>query len=238
MYGYWLEPKDKSADALRRHLPTGPAWDAWSRPGKTAYKLLAALAKGFEDAWTTLYGLATELDPRTTTQYLTEWETAVGLPDPCLPATTSLADRRAQVMFRLDKRRWTTVQDWKDLATLFGYEVVITPGWEVQKPALFVYDFPMRFDIFPRLGRFRVYIDIIGVTFRGFEYGAGTSGADVGFPIPFETDTKVNAFQCLIDRIKPAHVVVVWNDNPLRNYCYAETFETSFADTFCGEALS
>lgn len=234
---YWLEPKQRSVEVLWAHLPTGRAWDAFRVAGKVAYRLLSALAESFEDAWETMCFLAAELDPRTTEQLIGEWERAVSLPDACLPTYETLQERRDWVMWRLNKKRWSTAQDWIDLGDLFGLDVEITPGWLVQKTGLFwdsetTYPaFPIPFYDFPKLGRFRVYIDVLGVNYPGFEYGAGENP---GFPIPFSDGPEAfQDYRCLIERVKPANVVIVWNDNPLRNGCYAELFEDPFAEEFC-----
>lgn len=220
----WIAPASgKAFDALQRHIPLGPAWLAFRVPGKVAYLLGKALARAFDDAWQALAKLPAELDPRTTTELITEWETAVDLPDICLPAASTLQQRRDQVMLRLSKKRWSTAQDWKDLALLFGLTVTITPGWYVQRRALFGdysegfadFEFPLNFDNFPKLGRFRVYIDFLDEDFDGFEYGEGDH---TGFPIPFLSgDARTDAFMCMINRVKPANVVVIWNAFPFDN---------------------
>jgi hypothetical protein len=235
---FWLEPKQRSLEVLQAHFPLGMAWDAFRTAGKNAYALLSALAESFEDAWESLCFLVSELDPRTTDQLIVEWETAVSLPDRCLPTYSTLQERRDWVMWRLNKKRWNTAQDWKDLALLFGFEIDITPGWLVQKRALFWDDtsghfptFPLAFDNFPKLGRFRVYIDVIGASFHGFQYGENDNP---GFPIPFEDGPiAFQDFKCLIDRVRPANVVIIWNDNPLRNGCYSELFEDVFSEELC-----
>jgi hypothetical protein len=233
----WIAPAaGKSLDALQRHLPIGVAWLAFRMPGKVAYLLIKALARAFDDAWDFLCKVAAELDPRTTTELVGEWERAVGLPDACLPKATTIEERRAQIMFRLAKRRWTTAQDWHDLAELYGLEIEITPGWLVQKPALYGFEYPRRYDVFPKLGRFRVYIDLIGIEANGYPYGAaggapgyGTTGVPYGLQLQ-----GFDAFRCIIERVSPANVVVIWNDNPLRNGCYDGSFSEEFAAAFCG----
>lgn len=235
--GGWIgAERGKSLDALSGHLPTGIAWIAWRIPGKVAYRLCSALMRAYDDAWAYLYKLALELDPRTTEDLIEEWERAVGLPDACLPKTATLEGRRANVMFRLAKRRWTTAQDWIDLAALYGLRIEVTPGWLVQKPALYAAEYPKRYDIFPKLGRFRVYIDVFGLDIRGYAYGSATGGPGYGIAgVPYGMRIDgLDAFRCIIERVKPANVVVIWNANPLRNGCYAATFSEEFSDTFCG----
>lgn len=232
---FWLRARQASLDVLHAHLPLGMAWEAFRIVGKVAYRLVAAFAESYEDAWEALCNLAAELDPRTTSQMLAEWETALSLPDACLPVATTVAERRAWIIWRLEKRRWTTAQDWKDLAALFGLTIDVTPGWYVQKISLWGdFRFPMAFNDFPKLGRFRVYIDITNIDFPGFEYGASGTNADVGFPIPFgNTDDRVTQFMCLIDRIRPANTIVLWNEFPVAAVCTHATFSETFSDAFC-----
>lgn len=232
----WLTPLGRSEDVIARHLPLGPAWRAFRVAGKRANRMLKGLSGAYEAAWRFLSDLMDELDPYTSNNLLPEWETAVGLPDACLWQATSIADRRAQIIYRLSKRRWNSAQDWHDLAALFGLKIAITPGWYVQRPQLFEYRFPMGFDLYPKLGRFRVYVDIIEQDFAGFEYGATGTNAGVGFPIPFgETDQNVTAFMCLINRIRPANVVVIWNGFPTTDerVCARRTFDPTFDAPFC-----
>lgn len=223
----WVQPDDRSHDALLRHLPTGPAWLAWRTPGKIAFLLFRALSRAFEDAWVALCRLAVELDPRTTTELITEWETSVGLPDACLPTATTIEERRARVLWRLSKRRWTTLTDWHDLAAIFGVKIEITQGFYVMEPSVYPACYPMPYNLpgrppksyaydypatypghwVPHLGRFRIYVDIV-------------DGCDFdGYPLPYASsyksgNTACEAYMCVMERIKPANVVIIWNVHP------------------------
>lgn len=210
MAGWWVTPQGRSRDVIARHLPPGPAWRAFRVAGKRAYRMLTGLSGTYEDAWQFLSDLLDELTPYTTDQLITEWETAVSLPDACLPKYDTLAERRAWVVWRLTKKRWQTAQDWKDLAILFGLEIRVTPGWLVQRPALFNQTFDYIFWDMPRLGRFRVYVDIIG--------GCGEGGFDYDYDYAFPTASpNCQALMCLIERVAPANVVIVWNADPVGN---------------------
>lgn len=227
-------PTGRAMEVLLRHLPTGLLWDAYRTPGTNAYRLWSALSRAFDDLSASLCELVRELNPFTTERMITDWERAVGLPDVCLPEATTLDERRAWVVWRLAKRRWTTREEWHELAALFGLTIRITPGWHVQKPALYAAEYPKRYDLFPKLGRFRVYIDVVGANVGGYDYGIRGRG----YPIPYGIDLAgLDAFKCIIDRVRPANVIVIWNDNPLFNGCLAETFSEEFSDTFCGVAI-
>lgn len=230
---HYLEPTGRAQETLERHLPGGIAWDAWRTVGKVAYRLMQALARPFDDASEALCRLALELSPYSTTELLPEWETALSLPDACLPPAETLEQRRARLVFRLSKRRWSTAQDWHDLAELFGLQIVITPGWHVQKPALYPASYPKRYDLFPKLGRFRVYINIIGFSAGGYDYGV--VGRGPGYPIPYGSlPDGYDRFRCIIERVRPANVVVIWNA-PLHlfGFCIEQAFAPEFSGEFC-----
>lgn len=208
---FQLASKGLSYETLIAHLPRGVAWLAARIPGKNIYKLWVAFSEAYEDAVEAMCKLPTELNPHSTTELITEWETAVGLPDACLPAATSLDERRSYLVFRLTKRRWTTEQDWKDLAFLFGLEIVVTPGWHVQRPALWDKCFDSIFWDLPRLGRFHVWVDIVGGCSDG-------NGFNYDFEYPFATDNEAcQQFMCILERVKPANVVIRWNEDPVGN---------------------
>lgn len=211
---FQFEPRGLSLSTLLRHLPDGVAWIAWRMPGKTARRLMDAIAEAYEDMTQAICDMTTEIDCRTTTQLITEWETAVGLPDPCLPTVATLAERRTWVQWRLTKRRYSTVADWNYLASLFGLEIAITPGWHVQRISLYPARYPKPYDRFPKLGRFRVYINVLNQPQVGYDYGALDRGP--GYPVPYGyRDPELYAkFKCLIERVKPANVAIVW-DYPL-----------------------
>lgn len=210
----WLSPKNVSIDVLIAHLPSGKAWNGFRITGKTAHKFWRGLARTHQTTWAFLASLATKIDYRTSDEMLVEWETAVGIPDPCLPRGATLAERRSWIKFRLDKKRWNTLQDWRDLATMFGLQVRIVPGYVVQRPSLYASIFPIPIRVFPKLGRFRVYIDILNDDFGGFPYD-GTSIEDHRFPIPFSVpDGIFGQYRCIIERVAPANVLIIWNDFP------------------------
>jgi hypothetical protein len=230
---YYLEPRGLSLTVLLSHLPLGMAWEGFRTAGKVAYRLYKSFAESYEDAWEALCRLAIELDPRTTTELIDEWEKALSLPDPCLPKYQSLEDRRKWIMWRLDKRRWSTAADWIELALLFDVRIAVTPGWRVQKPALYDASYPKRYDLFPKLGRFRVYINQRDGACGGYPYGGNSGGP--GYPILYGcVDKKYLDFQCLIERVKPANVIIIW-DAPLELYgiCTTDTFEPTFSEEFC-----
>lgn len=234
---YQFEPRGLALQTITRHLMEGVAWLAWRMPGKIARRLVDAVAESYEDMTQALCDMTTEIDCRTTTQLITEWEAAVSLPDPCLPTATTLDERRTWVQWRLNKRRYTTLADWRYLASLFGLEIAVTPGWRVQEPALYPATYPKRYDQFPKLGRFRVYINVLNQPHYGYDYGRPYRGS--GYPVPYgyKDPDAYAKFKCLIERVKPANVVIVWDfplHEPPYSMCITDDFTSDYADEFCG----
>jgi len=210
----WLTAKPVSREVLQAHLPLGKAWAGFRIPGKLAYRFVTALGRAHQACWLFLAALHEKIDYRTSTELLGEWEAAVGLPDKCLPRGSTAADRRAWIAFRLNKTRWNTIADWETLAALFGVTVRITPGWLVQRPALYAQYYPRPYYNFPKLGRFRIYIDILDQPRGGYPYDASGVEADK-YPIPYDSQsTYAGGFRCFIERIAPANVLIIWNEYP------------------------
>lgn len=210
----WLTAKPVSREVLQGHLLLGKAWAGFRIPGKIAYRFMTALGRAHQDAWQYLAALHERIDYRTSTELLSEWETSVGLPDKCLPRGSTDAARREWISFRLNKTRWNTLADWEALAALFGVTVKITPGWLVQRPALFTEYYPRPYYEFPKLGRFRIYIDILDQPFGGYPYDS--SGVeDDKYPIPYgDSSRDATGFRCFIERVAPSNVLVIWNAFP------------------------
>lgn len=203
---FQLAPRGDAHITVLGHFPVGEAWHAVRIAGKNLYRLIKSFSTAYEDLSAYICKLTVELNPYTTTEMISDWETAVGLPDPCFPSTSTIEERRSWVVFRLDKRRWSTAQDWKDLAELFGLEIVVTPGWRIQKPSVYPPCYPIRYINLPRLGRFHVFLDVVD--------GCGDDGYPYTYPMTYGFGSRCEALRCIIERVKPANVVVIWNNTP------------------------
>ncbi len=210
----WLDPLKISYEVVLEHFPLGKAWIAVRDTTKGFGKLIKAFSELYENAWTFLRQTSDEIDYRKGDQLLEEWGTAVSLPDPCLPSVGSTQDLRKWIAFRLNKKRWNTISDWYELAELFGVRIRITPGYLVQEPSLFKQIVPVPVRKLPKLGRFRIYIDMEDAVFGGFPYD-GQRLSDHKIPVPLgDTLEEFQAFRCFIERIKPANVLIIWNEFP------------------------
>lgn len=87
---------------LKQLLPRGRAWQRGL--GTVAHALYEGLVVEAGRVKDRAEELLAEMDPRTTTELIADWERVCGLPDPCTTAPTTLADRRAAVVARLTSR--------------------------------------------------------------------------------------------------------------------------------------
>lgn len=117
-----------SADDYREQLiallPSGAAWVA--EPITTLYKLLYGLAEEPARVDSRANDLINEVDPRTTTELLADWERVLGLPEICAPDDHTTEERRAGVVTKLNAIGGQTPQYFIDLAETFGFTVTIT----------------------------------------------------------------------------------------------------------------
>lgn len=159
-------------------------------------KLLHAIADELARAEVRAGQLRDETDIRTTSELLADWERVAGLPDPCVAATQTLAERREALVQRLVNLGGQSRQFFIDLAARLGYTVTIAEPkpfrvnvnaagdplyadewsfvWQVQAPAGIVRDF-------------RVNENAVGDALRSW-------GDEL--------------LECVVGRLKPAHTLV------------------------------
>jgi uncharacterized protein YmfQ (DUF2313 family) len=84
-------------------LPPGPALPR--EPDSVLMRLLSAAAAELARVEARAGALLDEADPRGTSELLADWERVAGLPDPCLGATPTIAQRRARLVQQLTQTR-------------------------------------------------------------------------------------------------------------------------------------
>jgi uncharacterized protein YmfQ (DUF2313 family) len=70
--------------------------------------------------------LEREIDPRSTTELLSDWERVLALPDVCTPDGATVEQRRAAVVAKYTQLGGQSRQFFIDLADALGYTVTIT----------------------------------------------------------------------------------------------------------------
>lgn len=114
---------DQYGEQFARQLPPGRVWP--KEPGSRLRGLLRGLAEGFARAHARALDLIEEVDPRTTTQLLLDWERVLGLPEDCPGAETTLAGRRAAVVSKLTSLGGQSPGYFIAVAASLGFTITI-----------------------------------------------------------------------------------------------------------------
>ncbi len=112
------------ADSFQRHMPTGPVWPR--DPDTTQRATVEALMPTYVRSWDVACDLPTETLPSTSTFLLPEWESTLGLPDPCAGEDPTIAQRQAHVVARLTQGNGPSIPSLTAFAAALGYTITIT----------------------------------------------------------------------------------------------------------------
>lgn len=188
--------KEEHAMSLSHFMPNGRIFAKKWVSGSILFKYIMGLACELFRIEEQMNLISFEHDINVTTQFIDEWESAVGIPDACLSGTGPLENRRRDVLVKLAMMNVTTAQDFIDLANEFGVVVTITPG---AIPGAFPMVFPLVFFPTGKTARFTMIVDFT-TTLEVFP---------LTFPIPFG-DGAIGIVKCLFNRIRPANVQLLY----------------------------
>ena len=177
-------------------LPTGPVWprDVDSVQAQT----LAPLVKGYTRNAASAAGLLADAIPVAPVMLLTEWESTLGLPDPCAGPAPSLQVRQQQVAARFVAAGGQTVAYLEKIAAALGYTITVTQflpftvGMTVGQPIL------------GTAWAYAAQINAPTYSVTYFEVGRNAAGD----PLASWGNTIL---QCEIARVAPAHITLLWN---------------------------
>ncbi|MGU7784874.1 YmfQ family protein [Burkholderia sp. PU8-34] len=109
--------------AIQALLPRG---QVWSRdPDAVQTKTLAGIAPSYERNTARANYLLVDAFPGTTYELLPEWESTLGLPDPCAGESPTIQQRRNQVVARLANSGGQSIPYFETLAENLGYDSAI-----------------------------------------------------------------------------------------------------------------
>lgn len=168
-------------EQLRKLLPSGRIWP--TAEDSLLMRLLHGLAEELARVHQRTLDLIGELDPRTTSEMIDDWERALGLPDPCAEPPATLEARRAEVVRKLTKTGNQSPQFFIDVAALFGFTVTITEFYDADP--------------------FKWRVNAPEETVTYFRAGAGRAGDRLA-------TWGNHLLECVIERLKPAHTTVVF----------------------------
>ena len=122
-----MAPAYTAADylaALQSLLPRGRAWPR--APDAAQTKALAGLTPVYARQNLRANNLLVDSFPLTTVELLPEWESTLGLPDPCAGVAPTIQARRAHVVARFATSGGQSVAYMKAFALSLGYSIDIT----------------------------------------------------------------------------------------------------------------
>lgn len=190
--------KQEVTSSLAAYLPGGPVFEAAHTPETNLRLFLQGLSLLLGDVEEKLNLVSSEYDIKTTTLFIEEWEGFVGIPDDCFSGTGTQAERRTAVLTKLTSLGIQTAQDYVDLASTFGVEVVVLPG---QAQGLFPMTFPFILFDSEKAARFTIIINFTVQAANQFT---------LTFPIVFGT-SEIATLECLFRKLRPANCDIIFN---------------------------
>lgn len=188
---------EQYTDSLADYMPNGPLFIAKSIQDSNFRKLLRGMAGEIFRANGLLKEFDDQIIPDRTEKFLSEWESALGIPDDCFSGNGTVEERRRDILVKLAALGVQTEQDFINLAQTFGYAVNIIPLSSIALPP---YDVPFIPVGFPE-GRFIMIVE-------GVDLVASLPPYDVPFPLT----VGQGIIQCLFEKLKPANVKVIFRN--------------------------
>lgn len=194
--------RDKYLKLIRKIWPRGKAWERLFSSSSNLYKLSNAYADELCKVDERAFDLIREVDPRSSSELLPDWERLLGLPDECDgDDDKTIQERRQRVIQLLTTRGGQNEQFYKELASNFGFDVDVISA-EDQPP----------FKAGSRAGdrltngnwRYAFVINAPADFLIRFRAGQGAAGDPL---VKVGNDT----LQCLMEKYKPAHTIVLFS---------------------------
>lgn len=110
--------------AFQQLLPRGAVWPR--EPSAVQTQALATLMPTYARLAARDANLLVDAFPATAQELLPEWESTLGLPDPCARSTPTLAQRQAHVVARLQGPGGQSIPYLVQFAATLGFTVTIT----------------------------------------------------------------------------------------------------------------
>ncbi len=178
-------------------LPTGRIWQKTA--DSNLYQAIASLIPTISRLSDTATELLTDSFIGTTNELLPEWQSSLGLPDPCLPATATFEEQRAQAIARFIGVEGQSVPFLIAYAANLGFVITITEyttfkagtgkaGGQITSAAI----------------AFAWTINLPSQTIIYFRAGSAKAGQKLAVLVG-------DVLQCEITDIQPAHTNVFYN---------------------------
>lgn len=196
---------DDFAGGLSALLPTGIAWP------REPDRVLMQMVRGLAEEWARVDSrgsdlLGRESDPRATIELLDAWETAFGLPDPCVDEPLTIPDRQGALYTRMTQLGAQSRAFFVQAAFDLGYTVTVREYSPFMCGVSQVGETGRRWEIGPPEIRFYWTVIMGEGRVRWFRAGSGRAGVDPHVRIALATDIT-----CRFEALQPAHTQVLFD---------------------------
>jgi uncharacterized protein YmfQ (DUF2313 family) len=182
--------------AALRLLPVGLAWPKEGDDG-AIQQFWRGIVRELARFHLRVLDLIRESDPSAASEMLTDWERFVGLPDPCMPQSPTIEERRQAVVARLTAQNGQTPAFFEGLAAALGYSATVA---ERRPFTCGVSECGGAHEIAAETIRFNWFLHVAGPRVVHFHCGEGECG------VTALTDYRqAEDLNCLVQRLKPAH---------------------------------
>lgn len=191
--------REEHAVTLGQYLPDGPLFEAKKIQESNLFKFLFGLADTQRIVEENLTLTFDDFDFRTTEFLISQWESALGIPDSCFTGTGTNEQRRTAITAKFLSFGVQTEQDFIDIAALYGIIITIQNGFDLVDtfPVTFPFEFPN-----VKAARFTMIVNFQVEDSLTFP---------LTFPIPFGDD-DIEILKCLFRKLAPANVRVIFNE--------------------------
>lgn len=195
---------DEHTQSLANFLPDGKVFASKNIAGTVTHSLLRGLSVELKRVEKTIIEWLSQYDPRTTLDFILQWERFVGIPDGCFDGQGSLELRRKHVIAKFFARGVSTTQDFIDIAAFLGYTIEIENLPEESN--LLPYNVP--FNLITGLPRSRFVMVIVGEDLLP---------AAPPYKVPFVPGQRVSdsPIVCFMRSLAPANVALIFRKTEL-----------------------
>jgi uncharacterized protein YmfQ (DUF2313 family) len=182
----------KQADILSQYLRDDRLHEAKNTEDSTLRKILIGLASEWLNFRNKINEVANEYNLQKTTALIQEWEGFVGIPDSCIQVSSTIEQRRLNVLLKLAGINATTESQFKKIAEILGYNIQVSNGVSTSTFPLTLPFLLISQDSAP----FTIVITL------------PSSIQPSGFPLTFPftlTSQQPRILDCLFNKIKPAN---------------------------------
>lgn len=193
--------QEEQSQSLANYLPNGRIFAAKNQEGTNLKNLIFGLGIELFRAENKQNEIICEHFPADTELLLSEWESALGIPDNCIPIAETSAERRENIITKLTALGVSTKEGFEALALELGFSVRVDSG---ARWGIFPMEFPVMLFNNPSDARFTMVVDfLVPLDLNVFDFT---------FPVVFGNVVN-NVIICLFERLRPANADLIFRFN-------------------------